>query len=135
MDHLLEYVTMETALLRHSNMETAVRKFFADAGTNSVRAFYDDKTGLSGFVFYEITERAAAPEKDDAGKYYKLVTMCEVTTQVSQTGETKRPRPTQDQVERMGRQFNHHEWFAGTWRGRMDRVAAVDISELEATSE
>jgi hypothetical protein len=134
-EHLLEYVTMETALLRHPNMEAAIRKFFTDAGKNSVRAFYSDQTGLGGYVFYEITERASTPGGDEAGRYYKLVTTCEVTTQVSPSGDTKILRPTKGESEKISRQFSNHEWFTGRVQGRFDRVAAVDIAELEAPIE
>jgi len=72
---------------------------------------------------------------DDAGRYFKIVTTVEVTTQVSQTGEQERLRRTEYEAEKIGRQFSHHEWFTGPWRGRMNRIAAIDISELEADAD
>jgi hypothetical protein len=115
-------------------MADAVRKFFADAGNNSVRAFYADSNGFHGYVFYEIRERSTTPEGDDSGQYYKLVTACDAQFLSDQAG-TEMLRPTQSEVDRLKRQFNNYAWFTGTWRGRMDRVAAIDISELEAESE
>jgi hypothetical protein len=33
-------------------MAETIRRFFADAGTNSVIAFYNDDSGLGGYIFY-----------------------------------------------------------------------------------
>jgi hypothetical protein len=75
MEYLFEYVTEETVVLRHPNMEVTIRKFFADAGQNSVKAFYNEETGLGGYVFFDVR----TPDRPDQGRYYKLVTTCDVT--------------------------------------------------------
>jgi hypothetical protein len=134
MMYLLEYVTEETVLLRHPNMTLTIRRFFADAGQNSIRAFYSEETGLGGYVFYVLNPKNSTGE-DDSGRYYKLVTTCEVTTVQQGSGEMKIVRPRQIDRERIERQFTRNEWFTGPFRGRLDRVAAVNIEDAPDDAE
>ena len=128
MEYLLEYVTLDTVLMRHPNTEAAIRKFFADAGTNIVRACYNDETGLGGYIFYVKSDGASSP--DDVGRYYKLVTSCDATWEVSAEG-AKIVKPREIDRNRIERQFSHNEWFTGPFRGRLDWVAAVEIVDLD----
>lgn len=112
MECLFEYVTEETVVLRHPNMEPTIRRFFADAGENSVRAFYNEDTGLGGYVFH-VASGDAGPAADDIGRYHKLVTTCEVTILLGDaTDEPRLIRPRRIDRERIERQFSHNEWFA-----------------------
>jgi hypothetical protein len=135
MRYLLEYVTEQTALLRHPNMADTIRRFFADAGSNSVRAFYDDAKGFGGYVFH-IMNRGDSSGEDDSGHYYKLVTTCDITLSF-QEGSDDAPgliRPDPIDRERLRRQFSNGEWFTGPFRGRLDRVAAVNIEDTHGES-
>jgi len=128
MMYLLEYVNEQTVLLRHPNMANTIRGFFADASSNGVRAFYTEETGLGGYVFYVFGPKH--PGEDDTGRYYKLVTTCDATWSFqagSESANLKRPR--QIDIERIRRQFSGNEWFTGPFRGRLDRVAAVNIED------
>jgi hypothetical protein len=117
--------------MRHPNMTHTIRRFFADAGSNSVRAFYDEVAGLGGYVFYVVNPKSSLNE-DDTGRYFRFVTTCDVTIDVSEgTGAAAkilRPRP--EDATRIERQFTNNEWFTGSFRGRLDRVAAVNIMEV-----
>jgi hypothetical protein len=113
--------------LRHPTMADTIRRFFADASTNSVRAFYAEDTGLGGYVFYVLNPKNSANE-DDCGRFYKLVTTVEVMTE--QGSRVIRSRLVDR--ERIERQFSHNEWFTGPFRGRLDRVAAVHIEETSS---
>ena len=98
MGYLLEYVTLDTVLIRHPHMEATIRKFFADAGSNSVRAFYSDETGLGGYIYHVRDDVASGT--DDVGRYYKLVTSCDATWEISPAG-AKMVRPRQIDRERI----------------------------------
>jgi hypothetical protein len=132
--YLLEYVTEQTVLLRHPNMVDTIRRFFVDAGTNSVRGFYNEDTGLGGYVFH-VLDPKKSPEEDDSGRYYRLVTTCEVTTVQQGSSEAKIVRPQAIERERIKRQFAKNEWFTGPFRGRLDRVAAVNIEDAPGETE
>jgi hypothetical protein len=127
MGFLLEYVTLQTVLMRHPNMEPTIRRFFADAGNNSVQGYYDDATGLGGYMFHVIEKAASSLDRDDEGRYFQLVTTCDVTWQASSSGAPVILRPRKDEEYRIGRQFSHNEWFTGRFRGRLDRVAAIKL--------
>jgi hypothetical protein len=131
MRYLLEFVTEHTVLLRHPEMAGTIRRFFADAGSNSVRAFYADDTGLGGYVFYLLNPKNSANE-EDTGRYYKLITTVEVKIVQQGSSEPKVIRPRPIDQERIERQFSHNEWFTGPFRGRLDRVAAVHIEEASS---
>jgi len=135
MMYLLEFVTEQTVLLRHPNMVDTIRRFFADAGANSVRAFYSEDTGLGGYVFYVLSPNSAGG--DDCGRFFKLVTTCDATWtfQEGSGQEPKLLRPRQIDLERIKRQFGHNERFTGPFRGRLDRVAAVNIEDTPDEAE
>ena len=127
--YLLEYVTEQTVLLRHPNMEDTVRRFFADAGTNGVRAFYSDDSGLGGYIFYVMNAKDS-PGEGDSGRFYKLVTTYDATWTLQEGRETPTLlRPRQIELDGIRKQFNNNEWFTGTFRGLMDRVASVNIDD------
>jgi len=112
MIELLEYVTEETVLRRHSEKSAPfIRRFFTDAGTNIVQAFNDADNRRSGYIFFQ---NAA----ENAGRYFMFV-----TAQVN-------PGPA-DEV-RFARQFTSFQWFTGTFMGRFGVVGAHgDICEPE----
>jgi hypothetical protein len=127
MVYLLEWVTEATVLMRHPNVTATIRAFFKDAGKNSVRAFYDDESGLGGYVFHDVNPKTSSDD-DDSGRWYRLVTTCDVTLQISEpSGEQNMLRPTAREKQRIERQVTHHEWFSGHFRGRLDRVANVNV--------
>ena len=135
MMYLLEYVTEQTVLLRHPNMADTIRRFFADAGMNSVRAFYSDDTGLGGYVFYLVAHDL--PGGEDCGRFYKLVTTCDATWRFQEGSgeEPKLIRPRPIDLDRIKRQFTNNEWFTGPFRGRLDRVAAVNVEDATGETE
>ena len=92
MVELLELVTEEEALRdRSEKVIPFIRQFFADAGSNPVRAFNEPgKSG--GWIFFESAGK-------NAGRYFKLVTV-----QID---------PSREDAERWRRQFTHVEWFTG----------------------
>ena len=107
---------------------SSLAQFFADAGKNSVRAFYDEDSGLGGYIYFVLNPKTS-PDEDDSGRYYKFVTTCEVTTVQRGSGEPQLLRPRQSDRQRIERQFAKNEWFTGPFRGRLDRVVAVNIVE------
>jgi len=111
MIELLEYVTEEMAL-KDRTQKTApfILRFFADAGTNPVRAFNDRRKNCGGYIFFENGE--------DSGRYSMFVTV-----QVN---------PNPDDANRFKRQFTDLEWFTGTFTGRFGVDSAHgDIGEPE----
>ena len=93
MIELLEYVTEETALQDRSEKTIPfIRRFFADAGSNRVRAFNDRHKNCGGWIFFENTG-------ENAGRYFMFVTV-----QVN---------PNPEDAERWKRQFTDLEWFTG----------------------
>jgi hypothetical protein len=105
MTYLLEYVTEQTVLLRHSCIADMVRRFFADAGSNGVRAFYNDSTCMGGYVFY-VHGQTASPDNDESGRYYKLVTSSWVNVAVQVgSGETRLVSPRPIDLARIERQY------------------------------
>jgi hypothetical protein len=86
---LLELVTEDGALQgRTDKTATFIRRFFADAGTNPVRAFNDGSKNCGGYIFF-----------DNAGRYFMLVTV-----QIN---------PNPEDADRFRRQFTDLEWFTG----------------------
>jgi hypothetical protein len=122
MMHFLEYVTERTVLLRHPNMTDTVRRFFAD-----------EDTGQRGYIFH-VFDTKDSPNVDDTGRFYKLVTSYDTLS--IQRGTDEEPTlvcPSQIELELIRRQFNNNEWISGPFRGRLDRVAAVDINDTAET--
>lgn len=115
-------------------MADTIRQFFADAGSNSVRAFYNDNLGLGGYVFYVLNSKNS-PGEEDSGQYYKLVTTCEVTIVQQGSDEERILRPRPIDRDRLERQFARNEWFTGPFRGRLDRVADVNIEDVPGEPE
>jgi hypothetical protein len=135
MTYKLEYVTELTVLLRHPNMAKTIRRFFAEAGKNPVRAFYNETRGFGGYVFYVPNPKNSSRE-EDSGSFHKLVTTWPPLTFVKRPGEeAKQIRPSAAETERIKRQFTHNEWFSGTFRGRLDRVAPVGIEDAIGRAE
>ena len=124
----LEYVTEQTVLWRHPEMAETIRAFFRDAGTHIPRAFYDEEAGLYGYVF-SVPEPKTSSSDDDTGRYYQLVATFETVTVQQGLEAPKRILPRQRDLKRIERQFREHEWFSGGFRGRLDRVAAVEIED------
>ena len=112
MIELLEYVT-EEAVSQDRTEKTApfIRRFFADAGTNRVRAFNDRHKNCGGYIFFENGE--------ESGRYFMFVTI-----QIN---------PNPDDANRFKRQFSDLEWFSGTFAGSNlgSAIADGDIGERE----
>ena len=106
MTELHEYVTEETALQdRTEKTAPFIRRFFADAGTNRVRAFNDRSKNCGGYIFFENTG-------ENVGRYFMFVTV-----QIN---------PNPDDANRFRRQFTDLEWFSGTFAGSSVGGAIAD---------
>jgi hypothetical protein len=103
MVYLDECANEQTVLLQHPlpELATAIKKFFADAGQNSVRAFYDSTNRRHGYVFRVHTS-------ETGGNWYAFVAF--------------QLNPSDVDARRFERQFTHHEWFSGPFSGPPDSV-------------
>ena len=112
--HLQEYVTLETALMRHSSQwEPVLRRFFADAGQDVVRAFHRDD-GLSGYAYI-----AELPD----GKYLWTEIVTGVDVQIIM------PKLDDRTKSRVQRQFTDYEWYTAGCSGPDGIIRAMGIKE------
>lgn len=113
-----EYVTLETALMRHAEeWHVILRRFFADAGNDPVRTFYDHDRKLTGYV-------CIVSLPDGSYRWTDVVTGVDVQVVSSALDDETHAR--------IQRQSNDYEWHSMRCSGPDGVIRAAAAPEKPA---